>query len=173
MPDENAVHELATVAEKIRALDETRRRLMDGYAMGRTNTKRYVERSRAIDRKLKELNRIKVEISNATQDRNGASITRIKQYCANARARLEAITDVETKRKFLHDHLEQILFDRDKLTLMGSIPADGKSDALPFRIHGEIDRKKLRSEAGKKGYAKHVHIRDEHGRMVKTLVGAK
>ena len=63
----------------------------------------------------------------------------IRHYCARARARFEACDDFDTKRTFLRDYVERIVFDRGRITILGSLQLDGATPrSLPFRIGGEI-----------------------------------
>ena len=70
----------------------------------------------------------------------------IRQFCANANARFQACTDFDTKRRLLLDHIERIIYDRYKVTVVGSIPIQALSGntKLHFQIKGEIDKKKVR-----------------------------
>jgi hypothetical protein len=73
----------------------------------------------------------------------------VRQFCANAKARLQACTDEDAKRSFLLDHVERVIYHHYEVTLLGSVPlytATG-STKLPFHIVGTINIKKVRSEA--------------------------
>jgi hypothetical protein len=52
-------------------------------------------------------------------------------------------------RQFLVDHVQRIVYLRDKVTLIGSVPVRrGTFQAptpVPFRIEGELDRKAIRA----------------------------
>jgi site-specific DNA recombinase len=150
MPNEHAARELARIAGQLKKLDETRRRLINGYATGRTVTKKYIERNHVIDTKFKKLTREKTELTNASHDRHGTSGIQLQQFCAHAKVQFAACTDLETKRKFLQEHVEKIIFNHDKISIIGFIPAQGDTTALPFQIEGEIDRAHVRSNAQRK-----------------------
>jgi hypothetical protein len=52
---------------------------------------------------------------------------------------IEACADFDDKRAFLRDYVERIVFDRGRITILGSLPLDGATPrTLPFRIEGEI-----------------------------------
>jgi hypothetical protein len=68
--------------------------------------------------------------------------------CADARARFETTDGFESRRQFLLDHVEKIVYRRYKVTVVGSVPvilnpAPANMPAavprLPFQIEGEID----------------------------------
>jgi hypothetical protein len=73
----------------------------------------------------------------------------VRQFCANANARLQACADEDAKGSFLLDHVERVIYEHYEVTLLGSMPlhtATG-STKLSFRIVGTINIKKVRSEA--------------------------
>jgi hypothetical protein len=55
----------------------------------------------------------------------------------------------DTTRQFLVDHVQRIIYLRDKVTLIGSVAVRrGTFQApvsVPFRIEGELDRKAIRA----------------------------
>ncbi|HEX2462750.1 MAG TPA: hypothetical protein VHJ58_21605, partial [Vicinamibacterales bacterium] len=60
--------------------------------------------------------------------------------------RFEACTDFDAKRQFLVDHVERVIYDHYKVTIVGSVPVQSASGEtkLQFRIEGEIDGKAVR-----------------------------
>jgi hypothetical protein len=67
----------------------------------------------------------------------------IRQFCATAQARFEGCTDFDTRRQFLVDHVERVIYNHSKVTIVGSVPVASVSAAtskLQFRIEGQIDR---------------------------------
>jgi len=71
----------------------------------------------------------------------GVAAASVRQFCATARARFEACADLEAKRAFLRDHVERIVFDYGKVTILGSLPLQGAMQGrLPFRIEGEVEK---------------------------------
>ena len=70
-----------------------------------------------------------------------------RQLCASARARFQACADFEAKREFLLGHVERVIYNRYKVTIVGSVPVQSASGdtKLQFRIEGEIDPKGVRS----------------------------
>jgi hypothetical protein len=71
----------------------------------------------------------------------------IRQFCARAKARLQECADFDAKRQFLLGHVERVIYNRYKVTLVSSVPVQSTSGdtKLQFRIEGEIDPKAVRS----------------------------
>jgi hypothetical protein len=80
----------------------------------------------------------------------------VRQFCANAKARLQGCTDEDSKRSFLLDHVERVIYDHYEVTVTGSVPVQTTTGAgkLPFRIQGTINIKKVRAEAQRKAALK-------------------
>ena len=55
------------------------------------------------------------------------------EYCGTAKARFERCDDFATKRQFLLDHIEKVVFWNDNVTVHGSVPI------LQKLRHGEAD----------------------------------
>jgi hypothetical protein len=74
-------------------------------------------------------------------------VAAIRQFCASASARLQACADFDAKREFLVGPIERVIYNRYKVTIVGSIPVQSTSGdtKLLFRIEGEIDKKAIRS----------------------------
>ena len=109
----------------------------------------YITANRALDRDLERLTREKAELVAALrsplhEDFVDASV---RQFCASAKARLQACADFDAKRQFLVGHVERVIYNRYKVTIAGSVPVQSASGEtkLQFRIEGEIDQKAVRS----------------------------
>ena len=146
MPDVTAARDLVRIAEQIRKLEETRRKLVDGYAMGRTTNSQYVRRNREIDNELKRLNREKLEILGVSHGQNNSWERTIQQFCTNAQMQFAECTDIEAKRAFLQNYIQKIIFTYGRVAILGSIPIKNGL-GLPFRIEGEITDKRSRISA--------------------------
>ena len=46
----------------------------------------------------------------------------INKYCENDKARFSNCTDFDTKRQFLLDFVEKVVFKRDTIKLLGAVP---------------------------------------------------
>jgi hypothetical protein len=109
----------------------------------------YIAASRVLDGELDRLMREKAGIVKGMrfpQHDEFVGIS-IRQFCANAQARFEGCTDFDTRRQFLVDHVERVIYNHSKVTIIGSVPVASISAGqtkLQFRIEGQIDRTKSR-----------------------------
>jgi hypothetical protein len=76
----------------------------------------------------------------------------VRQFCATAKARLQACSDFDANRQFLVDHVERVIYNRYDVTMVGSIPVRTESGEtkLPFRIGGKIDIAAIRSNSSRR-----------------------
>jgi hypothetical protein len=82
----------------------------------------------------------------------------IRQFSDAVRARLDACVSFDDKRQFLSDFVERIVYDRYRVTGVGSVPIKMQtSDAreietrkLSFSISGEIDKSSLHKKPREK-----------------------
>jgi hypothetical protein len=149
--DRRVTRDLVRIAGHIRGLEDERRRIIGRYAAGEMAGEEYVAANRALDRDLDRLVRRKAELAAALRSPQHEDFVdaSVRQFCANAKARLAACADLDVKRQFLVDHIERVIYDRYKVTLVGSVPVRAASGeiTLPFRIKGEIIRAAVRRNA--------------------------
>jgi hypothetical protein len=76
----------------------------------------------------------------------------IRQFCATAKARLQACSDFDANRDFLVDQFERVIYDRYRVIIVGAIPVRTESaeTKLPFRIKDKIDIAAIRSNSSRK-----------------------
>jgi DNA invertase Pin-like site-specific DNA recombinase len=153
--DQATTKALRRIAFEIGAIDEERRQLNYRYAANETSGEAFIAASRALDKKLERLvlQKSKLAASLRSPEHEDFVDASVRQFCANAKARLQACADDEDKRKFLLDHVERVTYDRYSVSLIGSVPVQTISgnSKLPFRIEGIINIKRVRSEAQRKG----------------------
>jgi hypothetical protein len=131
--------------ERRSAAEAERRRLVALYATGELAKAAYVDICTALDRELDVLRRHKAAL-NATRDLNRRTEidVRIRQYCERVRARFERCTDFDTRRQFLIDHVERVIYHSRAIVLAGSIPRSGDvqptAEAIRFRLEGKMRR---------------------------------
>jgi hypothetical protein len=157
LDDRNIARELSRVAAHIKGLDDERRRLIGLYAAEQIGGEEYITANRVLDRDLERLTRRKAELaamlrSPQHEDFVDASI---RHFCASANARFHACADFDGKRQFLVDHVERVIFNRYKVTVVGSVPVQTASGQarLQFRIRAEIDKSAVRRRLFGKGAA--------------------
>jgi site-specific DNA recombinase len=151
LDDQRIARELARVAGQIKVLDDERRRIIGLYAAEQMAGEEYITANRALDNDLERLTRAKAELAAALRSSQHEDFVdaSIRQFCANANARFQACADFDTKRQFLADHIERVIFNRYKVTITGSVPIQSASGEtkLQFRIAGEIDKLAVRINA--------------------------
>jgi site-specific DNA recombinase len=152
--DQSTARELTRVAQKIGALDHERRELIDRYAGDQITGDEYIAANRALDEKLQRLERTKAKLASAAQSAQHEDFVdaSVRQFCATAKARLQACSDSDTNRRFLVDHVERVIYDRYNTTIVGAVPVRTESgeSKLPFRIEGKIDIVAIRSNASRR-----------------------
>ncbi len=82
----------------------------------------------------------------------------IQQFCDTARARFERCTSFDNKQRFLAEHVERVIYDHYRVTVIGSIPIkiqlsksqEIETRKLAFCLRGEIDKSALHKKPRKK-----------------------
>jgi site-specific DNA recombinase len=122
--DRSTAQELARVASKISALDQERRQMIDRYAADQMTGEEYIAANRTLDQKLEKLVREKAKLAAALQSPQHEDFVdaSIRQFCATAKARLQACDDFDANRQFLLDYVERVTFNRYKVTLVSLFP---------------------------------------------------
>jgi site-specific DNA recombinase len=149
--DRRVAQQLARVAEKLKALDDERRRIIGVYAAEQMSGEEYITANRALDKDLERLTRAKTALAAALRSSQHEDFVdaSIRQFCANANVRFRASADFDAKRQFLVDHVEGVIFNRGKVTITGFVPIQAASGEtkLQFRIKGEIKQVARRGNA--------------------------
>src|SRR6516164_9674959 len=147
--DRTTAQELTKVAQKIGALDHERRELISRYAADQITDDEYVTANRALDDRLERLVRAKAKLAGALRPTHHEDFVdaSIRQFCATAKARLQACSDFDANRQFLVDHVERVIYDRYNVAIVGSVPVrtESRERKLSFRIEGKIDIAAIRS----------------------------
>jgi hypothetical protein len=111
----------------------------------------YIAANRVLDEKLERLVRAKAKLITALRPTHHEDFVdaSIRQFCATARARLQACSDFDANRQFLVDHIERVTYNRYHVTIAGSIPVrtESRESKLPFRIEGKIDIAAIRTKS--------------------------
>jgi site-specific DNA recombinase len=151
MGDQSTARELTRVAQKIGALDHERRELISRYAADQMTNDEYIAANRALDEKLGRLQRTKAKLAGEARSAQHEEFVdaSVRQFCATAKARLQACSDFDANRQFLVDHVERAIFNRYDVAIVGSVPVRTESGetGLPFRIEGKIDIAAIRSNS--------------------------
>jgi Recombinase zinc beta ribbon domain len=154
MDDQSTARELTKVAQKIGALNQERRQLISRYAGDQMTNDEYIAANRALDEKLERLQQTKAKLAATAQSAQHEEFVdaSVRQFCATAKARLQACSDFDANRQFLVPHVERVIFNRYDLAIVGSVPIRTPSGetGLPFRIKGKIDIAAIRSKASRR-----------------------
>jgi hypothetical protein len=114
----------------------------------------YIAANRALDEKLGRLVRAKAKLLSALRSTHHEDFVdaSIRQFCATAKARLQACSDFDANHRFLVDHVERVIHDRYHVTIVGSIRVRTESgeSKLSFRIEGKIDIAAIRANSCRK-----------------------
>jgi hypothetical protein len=147
--DRSTARNLASVAGKIATLDQERRQLIDQYAADQMTGDEYIAGNRALDEKLERLVRAKAKLAMALRPTHHEDFVdaSIRQFCATAKARLQACSDFDANRQFLVDHIERVTYNRYHVTIAGSVPVrtESRESKLPFRIEGKVNIAAIRT----------------------------
>jgi site-specific DNA recombinase len=154
MDDRSTARELTRVAGKIGALDHDRRELIGRYAADQMTHDEYIAANRALDEKLGRLQRQKSKLAAAAGSAHHEEFVdaSVRQFCATAKARLQACSDFDANSQFLRDHVERVIFNRYDVTIVGSVPVrtERGETKLPFRIEGKVDIVGIRSTSSRR-----------------------
>ncbi len=128
---------------------------------------RIVDANISLDQELDALQSEKAEFVHGLPLLHTESIEpSIQQFCDIARVRLERCVTFDDKRQFLTDYVERVIYDRYRVTVIGSVPIKmqfGNSQEIETRkiafcLRGEIDKTTLHKTKPRKKFA-------EDGRM--------
>jgi hypothetical protein len=132
------------------------------YAADQMTGEDYICANRALEEKLERLVREKAKLAAALRSPQQEDFvdTSIRQFCATAKARLQACGDFDGKRQFLQGHVERVIYNRYDVTLLGSVPIQSATGdtKLPFRIEGKIDINAVRSESCRKAALEQLRV---------------
>jgi predicted ATPase len=93
--DRSTARDLASVAQKIGALDQDRRELISRYAADQMTGDEYIAANRALDERLERLVRAKAKLVTTLRPTHHEDFVdaSIRQFCATSKARLQACSD--------------------------------------------------------------------------------
>ena len=120
--------DLKKLEEKIRDLQQERKRIIDIYASGNLSRPEYIKRCLNYDRETLAVMAKRANLLERVPLLHKTSVidASINQYCESVRTRLLSCTDFESKRQFLLDHIEKVTYWNDRIALHGSIPVSSQ-----------------------------------------------
>lgn len=116
--------ELKKLEKSITMLTKQKQRITDLYAAEELERDAYVAKSRTYDNELLTLTNRKTEILRQLPLFRKTALVdmAIQEYCETAKLRYKHSVDFETKRQFLLDYVEKIVYQNDKIVLHGAVP---------------------------------------------------
>jgi hypothetical protein len=152
---------LLRIARELREIDEQKRLLIDMYVASTSSEEAYVNENVALDKRRHLLELRKMQLVKGILVLHQKSIdAAVRQFCHAAKLRFDKAVDFDAKRQFLLDHVEQVIYDRYHVVVIGSVPVkpigrEASTDSehirkLEYRIEGRIDTSKLHTKPRKK-----------------------
>jgi hypothetical protein len=137
---------LKSIDKKVSFVQAKKQRLIDLYAAGDLEKDVYVQKNVTYDTEISSLDAKRIEIASQIPvlHRLEEVDTSIQQYCQMVRIRLQKCKDAETKRKFMLDFIEKIIYANENVAICGSVPLydessrDRSRDKIEFKIPGKI-----------------------------------
>jgi hypothetical protein len=131
-------------------VEEQKKRLIELYASDQLPEDKYIAENVALDAALERLKAEKTKIeAKRPVDEYESVDPSIRRFSESARTRFDRCVDFDSKRQFLADHIEKVIFSRGKVSIMGFVPIENDpqqptgANKSEFRIEGEIDRKAI------------------------------
>lgn len=143
---------LLRLDRKLQDIEKRKKRAIDGYISGQLAHEEYVKQNLELDQELLQAKLKKEELLQTIPLLHKKELVEmsIRQFCDNAKIRLEKCRDFASKRDFLLDHIEQIIYQRSKVSIIGSVPVrvsdrSDQSDTskIEFRIESDFNKKEF------------------------------
>jgi len=133
--------------KKEKYLDREKKKLIDNYAAQKVTQQEYVEQNIALDQESMKIKTRRAELLRKIPLLHKKEIVdfSIRQFCDGTKAGLEKCSDDDAKRKFLVEHIERVIYQRYKVTIIGSVPIrtldsdQGGASKIPFKIEDQIN----------------------------------
>jgi hypothetical protein len=155
----DAQRQFRRIEKRIAAVECEKQRLIDRYASEQLSEEPYVDGNVSLDGELQRLKLKRSTLLHLSLNQEAVDES-VRAFCDGAKARLPKCTDFETKRRFILDHVEKVVYERYKVIIYGSVPMKGSSHestnqsgearTLPFRVESQIDRTTLHSRPRQK-----------------------
>lgn len=145
--------ELKAIDTRLQQLDFEKKRILDLYAVGDLDRDVYARRCLRYDNQISQAETRRGELVKHVPILHNPHMidVSVRQYVEAVRARLENTTDFDTKRQFLLDHIDRVVYANDRTVLYGSVPVippsretpgqPGERPKIGFCIEGTISRK--------------------------------
>jgi site-specific DNA recombinase len=143
---------LMRIDKKEKGIAAQKKRLVDTYAAGHLAQQEYVDRNVALDQELLKIRNGKNELLLTVPllDKKEVVEMSIREFCNNAKMRLEKCNDFSSKRQFLTDHIEKIIYEKTRVTIVGGVPLHSSdrgevvgNPKIEFRIESDFNKKEF------------------------------
>jgi hypothetical protein len=149
MVDDRRTKRLAELAQELETIEDERLVVARDFSANRLLGQDYIARNVALDERVEKVTREKDELKKEGRADDDLKMS-IVHFCTSARAKFEMCSDFDSKRQFLVEHIERIIFDRYKVTVLGSLPMlRPEGGKVEFRIEGEISKAAVREAASR------------------------
>jgi hypothetical protein len=144
--------ELRAIDGRLADLEVKKQRVLDVYVSSDISRDSYVAKSRELDGIMEALRERATELNGSTTllNKRSEADAAVVRYCSGARARFAQNSETRSKRQFLLDYIEKVVFVNYKVSIHGRIPFGGQSQGeksfLPFRIDTEITKEDRKQE---------------------------
>ncbi len=131
--------QINVIDNNILDLTNEKKQCLDRYAKGKITRTQYSKKSQQTDNEIEKLKNKKDKLIKSVPALHKKYMIEIsvKQFCEIAKTRFEQANDFETKRQFLLDYIDKIIYLNKELTLSGLIFVDGVNK-IKFYIKNEI-----------------------------------
>jgi DNA invertase Pin-like site-specific DNA recombinase len=150
---EHLARKLERFTDRIAGVEAEKQHSINRYAAGGLIKEAYVTLNLSLDAEIQRLHKRKAQIAKQLDEAAANDLVQesIREHCLRTKERLDKCTTFDMTRQFLVDHVQRIIYLRDKVTLIGSVPVRrGTFQApvpVPFRIEAELDRKAIRARS--------------------------
>ena len=133
--------------KKEKYLDREKKKLIDNFAAQKVTQQEYVEMNVALDQELLKAKNKRSELLRTVPLLHKKEVVdfSIRQFCDTAKAGLEKCSDYDARRQFVLNHIEEVVYNRYKVIILGSVPIktvdpdQGVDSKIPFKIESQID----------------------------------
>ena len=120
--------QISNIGNNASRLNKEKKALLNEYALGKLSRAQYSVRCKKYENRIEKLNSDKDKIIKKVPiiQKKDIITESVKRFCENACDRFEQTHDFDTRRQFLLDHIEKIIYLNKKVTILGSIPVKTK-----------------------------------------------
>lgn len=143
---------LMRLDKKLQEIDKQKKRIIDSYISGQISQEEYAKQNTEIDQELLQTKFKKEQLLQTIPLLHQKEIVdvSIRQFCDGVKVRLEKCRDFDSKRQFLLDYIDQIIYRKDKVVVVGSVSVrlgerseSNDANKIQFRIESDLSKKEF------------------------------